>query len=187
MMNGMIQGAIRVGYHPKIDQTIKKIQAKRTAAAATATASRVGEDPNENDVNIKPKNEVNRRRIIDDDSSSDEEDSVVVASSDDESDAPAKEKAASVVFNVEQEDAELDDLLLDGGFSGLNLDDKEADWFLADVSHIIDDEEGAVDHNDVPPKKQNDDDNDRQDGDYCHTEDQGHLMEDDDIMFELDL
>ena len=34
MMNGMIRRAIRVG-HPKIDQTIKKIQAKRTAAAAT--------------------------------------------------------------------------------------------------------------------------------------------------------
>ena len=72
-------------------------------------------------INIKPKNEVNRRRIIDDDSSSDEEDSV--ESIDDDSDSPAKEKAASDVSNVEQEDAELDDLLLDGGFSGLNLDD----------------------------------------------------------------
>ena len=71
-------------------------------------------------INVKPKNEVNRRRIIDDDSSSDEED--LVLSIDDESDAPAKEKAASDVSNVEQEDdAELDDLLLDGGFSGLNM------------------------------------------------------------------
>ena len=118
MMNGMIQGAIRVGYHPKIDQTIKKIQAKRTDAAAAATASRVGEDPNEND--------------------------------------------------------------------------EEADWFLADVS-LIDDGEGAVDHNNVPPKEQNDDDDrqaglsERQDGNYCQREDQGHPVEDDDIMFKLDL
>ena len=220
MMNGMIRRAIRVGYHPKIDQTIKKIQAKRTAAAATVWQDldvfpQYGHAASADELNYHDPKVGN-----DDDSLTPQVPHVLVS-----------ETPRAIHFGggqqVSQEEGSASSSLVEEGknlrrslrgslrkkgvvpktlrrsLQGLrgslklitatasrvgedpNENDDEADWFLADVSHIIDDEEGAVDHNNVPPKKQNDDD--RQDGNYCHTEDQGHLVEDDDIMFELDL